>query len=185
MNCSQFRLKISPYLDSELSFTELKNFKEHSESCSYCAELVSNMESIRSALGVGLETSLSPDFVPRLQARLRAEINRAPSWWSQLATPRIMGFSPISLGGLAAAVLALLVIGVSFLNQESAPLVDPPKSSLHQNPPAMMIPNPVGTSQPASPLLTTTPNDSSLNQRDSSRRDFSRQIKYVNQPRRE
>ncbi len=183
MNCSQFRLKISPYLDSELSFTELKYFKEHSESCSVCAGLVTDMESTRWALENGPEISLSPDFVPRLQTRLRAEINRAPSWWRQLATPRIMGFSPISLSGLAAAALALLVIGVSFLSQESAPLVDPPKSSLHQNPPAMIIPNPAGTSQTVNPLLTTSPNDSILDQRDSSRRDFSRQIKYVNQKR--
>ena len=183
MNCSQFRLKISPYLDSELSFTELKNFKEHSESCSGCAELVTDIESTRLALGNGLEASLSPDFVPRLQARIRAEINRSPSWWRQLATPRIRGFSPISLSGLAAAALALLVIGISFLNQESAPLVDPPKSDLRPNPPAMMIPNPAGTSQTVGPLLTTSPNDSILDQRDSSRRDFSRQIKYVNQKR--
>ncbi len=185
MNCSQFRLKISPYLDSELSFTELKTFKEHPESCSHCAELMSDMESIRVALGEGLEASLSPDFVPRLQARLRAEINRMPSWWRQLATPRIMGFSPISLSGLAAAALALFVIGVSLFHQESAPLVDPPKSNLQGNPPAMMIPDPTGTTQTANPLLTTSPNDSVSNQRDSSRRDFSRQLKYVNQPRRE
>ncbi len=185
MNCSQFRLKISPYLDSDLSFTELKHFRKHSESCSRCAELVIEMESTRLTLGNGLETSLSPDFVPRLQARLRAEINRAPSWWHQLATPRIMGFSPISLSGLAAAALALLVIGVSFLSQESAPLIDPPKSSLRPDPPAMMMPNPAGTSPTASPLLTTSPNDSILDQRDSSRRDFSRQMKYVSQPQRE
>jgi len=185
MNCSQFRLKISPYLDSELSFTELKTFKEHPESCSHCAELMSDMESIRVTLGEGLEASLSPDFVPRLQASLRAEINRTPSWWRQLSTPRIIGFSPISLSGLAAAALALLVIGVSFFHQESAPLVDPPKSNLQGNPPAMMIPDPAGTTQTANPLLTTSPNDSVFNQRDSSRRDFSRQLKYVNQPRRE
>ncbi len=185
MNCSQFRLKISPYLDSELSFTELKTFKEHSESCSHCAKVMSDMENIRMALEEGLEASLSPDFVPRLQARLRAEINRTPSWWRQLAAPRIMGFSPISLSGLAAAALALFVIGVSFLHQESAPLVDPPKSNLQGNPPAIMIPDPAGTSQTANPLLTTSPNDSVSNQRDSSRRDFSRQLKYVNQPQKE
>ena len=185
MNCSQFRLKISPYLDSELSFTELKTFKEHSESCSHCAKVMSDMENIRVALGEGLEVSLSPDFGPRLQARLRAEINRGPSWWRQLATPRIMGFSPISLSGMAAAALALLVIGVSLFHQESAPLVDPPKSNLQGNPPAIMIPDPAGTTQTANPLLTTSPNDSVSNQRDSSRRDFSRQLKYVNQPRKE
>jgi len=185
MNCSQFRLKISPYLDSELSFTELKYFKEHFESCSHCAELRSDIENIRVALGEGLGASLSPDFVPRLQARLRAEINRTPSWWRQLATPRIIGLSPISLSGLAAAVLALLVIGVSFFYQESAPLVDPPKSSLQGNPPAIMIPDPAGTTQTANPLLTTSPDDSVSNQRDSSRRDFSRQLKYISQPRKE
>jgi len=143
------------------------------------------MESIRVILGENLGASLSPDFVPRLQARLRAEINRTPAWWRQLATPRIMGFSPVSLSGIAAATLALFIIGASLLHQESAPLVDPPKGSLRQNPPAMIIPDPSGTPQTANPMLTTTPDDSVIHQRDSSRRDFSRQMKYVNQPRRE
>lgn len=183
MNCSQFRLKISSYLDSELSFSKLKTFREHCAACAPCADLVSQMENIKVVLGKGIQASLSSDFVPRLQTRLRAEINRPPSWWRPLFTPRVRGFSPISLSGLAAAALALLVIGLSLFQSESAPLVDPPESNLPNSPPAMMVPNPVGSSLSATPVITATPGDSLFNQRDSSRRDFSRKIKYVNQDR--
>lgn len=181
MNCYQFRLKISSYLDSELSFSELKAFREHVEACAPCAASVSQMEGIKVALGKGIQSSLSPEFVPHLQARLRAEINRTPSWWRQLTAPRVRGFSPITLSGLAAAALALLVIGVSLFHQESAPLVDPPQGTIHTNPPPMITPNPAGNSPSDTPLLIATPSDTVFDQRDSTRRDFSRKIKYVNQ----
>ncbi|MFC1543050.1 hypothetical protein ACFL4K_00760 [Candidatus Neomarinimicrobiota bacterium] len=143
------------------------------------------MEKNRDVLGENLGVSLSPDFVPHLQARLRAEINRPPSLWQQVLAPRIGGFSPISLSGLAAATLALFIIGVSLFNQESAPLVSPPQGSMQSGSPTRTLPNPTGKLQTASPLLTTTPDDSVMNERDSSQRDFSRQIRYVDQPQRD
>ena len=181
MNCYQFCHDISHYLDAELSFTRLKSFREHASACAPCAEILAQMESTRVALVRELPTSLSPDFVPRLQARLRSEIGRAPSRWRPLLEPRILGFSPISLSGLAAAALALLVIGVSLFQPETAPLVDPPRGAANVNPPAMIVPHPAGVSGPAAPLLTTTPTDTTLDPHDSTSRDFSRRIKYVNQ----
>ncbi|MFB0515160.1 MAG: hypothetical protein ACETWG_00970 [Candidatus Neomarinimicrobiota bacterium] len=142
---------------------------------------MTQMEGIKANLAKAIPASLAPDFVPRLQTRLRAEINRTPSWWRQLLAPRVMGFSPISLSGIAAAALALLVIGVSLFQPESAPLVDPPAGAPPNNPPAMMTPNPIGASGSTPALITTAPSDSLLDQRDSSRHDFSRKIKYVNQ----
>ena len=180
MNCSQFCLHISPYLDAELSFTELKTFREHPGVCPPCRGLLARMEETTGILRDDLQVSLSPDFITRLQARLQAEAQRTPSWWRQLSVPRVMGFSPISLGGLAAAALALLVIGVSLFQPKSAPLVDPPAGASHGNPPAMIAPRSMGAPPAASSLHTTAPKDSLLDQRDSSRRDFSRQIKYVN-----
>ncbi|UCD39135.1 MAG: zf-HC2 domain-containing protein [Fidelibacterota bacterium] len=184
MNCSQYRFKISPYLDQELTFTELKMFREHLEGCPNCAELTLQMERTQVAMRDELQASLAPDFVPRLEARIRAEINRTPSWWRQMTAPRLVGFSPISLSGAAAAALAIVVIGVSLFLPDSAPLVDPPTSSTQNNPPVMMTRNSNPASQAANPLLTTTPQDSTPGQRDSVRRDFSRQMKYVNQGRR-
>lgn len=183
MNCSQFRKKISPYLDSELSFTETRDFKEHCEGCPHCAELIADMVRIRDVLQENRSVSLSPDFVPRLQARLRTEINRSPTWWQHLLTPRFGGLSPVSLSGMAAATLALFIIGISLFQQESAPLVEPPTGAAQIETPAVMIPDPVGTSPAANPQLTASPIDSSFDQRDSIRRDYSPQIRYVDQPR--
>lgn len=82
-----------------------------------------------------------------------------------------------------AAALAVLVLGVSLFQHESAPLVDPPQSAIQTGRPAMLAPNVQGANATPTPLLTTSPDDSISNRRDSSRRDFSRQIKYVNQSR--
>lgn len=182
MNCSQFRKNVSSYLDSELSFTETRDFKQHCEECPRCAELIADMVRIREILQESRSVSLSSDFVPRLQARLRTEINRSPAWWQHLLTPRFSGFSPVSLSGIAAATLALFIIGISLFQQESAPIVDPPAGAAQIETPAVMIPEPVGMSPAANPQLTTSPVDSSIDQRDSIRRDYSRQIRYVDQP---
>ena len=82
---------------------------------------------------------------------------------------------------MVAAALAVLVLGVSLFQHESAPLVDPPQRAVQTGLPAMLAPNVQGMNPTAVPLLTTLPADSISNSRDSSRRDFSRQIKYVNQ----
>ncbi len=183
MDCSQFRLKVSFYLDRELSFAEQKIFSQHGEECSDCAELLAEIKRVKMALRQGISESLSPDFVSRLQERLRSEVDRKPAWWRRLTVPQRFGFSPVSLGGMVAAALAVLVLGVSLFQHESAPLVDPPQSAIQTGRPAMLAPNVQGANATPTPLLTTSPDDSISNRRDSSRRDFSRQIKYVNQSR--
>lgn len=183
MNCSQFRSNISNYLDQELSFNELQGFKTHRTSCSVCADLVTQMEEIKVLMVKDLQATVAPEFVPRLQARLRAEVNRTAPWYQQLVTPRIMGFSPISLSGIAAAALAIAVIGVSLFLPESAPLMDTPRSTLQNAPPGAMTRTPSGASgaNANQPYLMATPTDTVNNPHDSSRRDFSRQMRYVNQ----
>jgi anti-sigma factor RsiW len=183
MNCYQFRLKISPYLDTELTYSELKSFREHLEKCPPCAELTARMEQMRSTLGEGIPVSLSPDFVARLQARLQTEIERDPVWWRELFTPRVMGFSPVQLGGLAAAAMALMIIGISLFQPESAPIVDPPRASGLSNPATAIPPTPAIPTPIANPGIIVNSGDTTLNQLDSSQRDFSRQIRYVNQER--
>jgi anti-sigma factor RsiW len=183
MNCYQFRLKISPYLDTELTYSELQSFREHLEHCSFCADLATQMEQIKRALGESPMESLSSDFVARLQSRLQTEIGREPAWWRQLAEPRVLGFSPIHFGGLAAAVMALMIIGISLFQPDAAPLVEPPKASTLSNPSTVIPSQPIIPSPGTRSLLTTGTRDTTLNRSDSSQRDFSRQIRYVNQER--
>ena len=181
MNCSQFRFKISLDLDRELSFAEQKIFSQHDEECSDCAELLAEIKKMKLALKQGIAVSISPDFLSRLQERLRSEVDRKPVWWRRLTVPQRFGFSPVSLGGMVAAALAVLVLGVSLFQHESAPLVDPPQSAVQTGQPAMPTPNVQAVNPAFTPLLTTLPADTISNRRDSSQRDFSRRIKFVNQ----
>ncbi|MEE9466032.1 MAG: zf-HC2 domain-containing protein [Candidatus Neomarinimicrobiota bacterium] len=181
MDCSDFQVLISQYLDSELSFIEQKTFLQHKGDCEGCADLIARMEELKSLLRQEVPVSLSIDFVSRLQERLRRELNRQPAWWQRLSEPGSTGFSPVSLGGLAAAAAFVIIIGVSLFQQEAAPLVEPSAKSLQAGPSLQFTPDRSGGLNAAAPAPVSAEADSVQDNRDTSGRDFSRQMKYVNQ----
>ncbi len=181
MDCSDFRVLASTYLDYDLSFAEQKSFLRHVEECEPCARILAHMQKIQLHLKQGASVSLSPDFVSRLQERLRADLARRPAWWRRLFEPGVSGFSPASMGGLALAAMAMLAISLSLFHQEAAPLVEPAGHSLQAGPSLKLSPSRPGSIHSAGVADFTTTTDSLLERRDSSRRDFSRQMKYVSQ----
>ncbi len=181
MDCSDFQVLISPYLDSELSFAEQKTFIEHLEDCPGCPGVLVKMQELRDLLRQGTPVALPVDFVSRLQERLRQELNRQPVWWRRLVEPGSTGFSPASLGGLAAAAAFAVIISVSLFQQETAPLVEPSAKTMQAGPSLKFAPDRSSGYSAAAPSSASTQTDSLLDRRDSTRRDFSRQMKYVNQ----
>ncbi len=181
MDCSDFRVLASAYLDYELSFAEQKTFLLHLEDCKPCARIVAHMQKIQLHLKGGMSVSLSPDFVARLQERLRTDLARRPAWWRRLIEPGASGFSPASMGGLAVAAMAVLVISLSLFHQETAPLVEPAGQSLQAGPALKLFPAQPGSINSAGVANVNTGADSLRERQDSSRRDFSRQMKYVSQ----
>jgi len=179
MNCADFRGRISPFLDSELSFTEQKRFGEHREHCTACDSLLVSMESTRQYLTAELPVGLSPDFVERLQARLNAELEERPSWWQQMLEPKVFGLSPASMSGLVAAAVVMMIIGTSLFTQQTAPLLEPAATPVQAANPATMIPSPPAQNTAPAPMMTNSAPDTTAKQA-TPRRDFSRQIKYVN-----
>ncbi len=181
MDCSDFRVLASTYLDYDLSFAEQKSFLRHLEDCEPCDCILAHMQKIQLHLRHGVSESLSPDFVARLQERLRTDLARRPARWRRLFEPGASGFSPASLGGLAIAAMAMLAISLSLFHQEAAPLVEPAGQSLQAGPSLKLIPSQPGSVNSAGVADVSTGTDSLLERRDSSRRDFSRQMKYVSQ----
>ncbi len=181
MDCSDFRVLASAYLDYELSFAEQKSFLRHLEDCEPSARILAHMQKIQLHLKHGVTESLSPDFVARLQERLRTDLARRPAWWHRLFEPGASGFSPASMGGLAVAAMAMLAISLSLFHQEAAPLVEPAGQSLQAGPALKLFPAQPGSVNSAGVADISTGTDSLLERRDSSRRDFSRQMKYVSQ----
>lgn len=181
MDCSDFQVLISPYLDSELSFTEQKTFLNHLEDCQGCPDILVKMQELRNLLRQKSPIVLSVDFVSRLQQRLRQELHRQPVWWRRLVEPGSTGFSPVSLGGLATAAVFAVIISISLFDRETAPLVEPSAKSMQAGPSFQFAPERSSGYSAAAPSSASTQADSLLDRRDSTRRDFSRQMKYVNQ----
>ena len=183
MNCSRFRHLVSPYLDQDLSYNEQKEFNAHQEHCSQCGELVSHLIQIKTALKEGIEVSLSPGFVVNLQDRLQAETDQGTAWWRRLFEPRLMGLSPVSLSGMAAATIAVVIIAVSLFQPETAPLLDPPAIAIPQEAAAgASVAGPGGDGATSSSVMSSANGDSVIDdQTDSDRRDYSRYIRNVSQ----
>lgn len=182
MNCSDLRSRISELLDKEASYADSQKYRLHLEECGGCSELYAGLESTRLTLAGAPLESLSADFMERLQERIRMDLAKGPTLWQRLTTPRLAGLSPMSLSGLVAATVSAFIIGVSLFQSEVAPLVPPPQSATGQ-----MVPGgaPTQVDSPFSqPVATKAVVPDTLKQKgDSTRRDFSRQIKLVNQNR--
>lgn len=172
MICNHFRESVSQFLDSELSFSERKDFNGHGENCVDCSMLLARMENAKALLGNTPADKLSIDFVQRLQHRLRQEETRSPAWWRRMADKDIMGFSPISLTGMAAASIIAIALSISLFSTDAAPIIDAPKNSTK-----MMAPSPANGMN--RPLFTGAQADSVFNAQDSTRKTQTPPIKYV------
>lgn len=183
MNCSELRSRVSELLDEELSYSDAKRFHAHLDGCSSCAEFFAGLEQMKLILVQAPPVGLKPDFIGRLQERLNADLNRRATWWQQLTMPGRTGWSPLSLGSMAAAALAAVLVGVSLFESEAAPIVAPPTSAVQPLNPAGRGTNPVQSNALPRALQAAASVDSTALPNDSSRRDFSRQLKLVDQKR--
>lgn len=187
MNCSEMRSRISELLDKDLSYSDTQLFKGHLETCSGCADILHRMERIKTGLTQKPTVSLSPDFVPRLQERIRMDLAKGPSLWEKLTTPRFAGFSPLSLSGVVLAGVSALLIGVTLFQTDIAPIVAPPQTATQQTPADGIPKNRSKMINQGVPVQASAQvageRDSLAVRRDSSRRDFSKQMQLVNQKR--
>ena len=181
MNCAQFRTKISPYLDKELTFRETEAFGSHRSQCSDCNGQVTAMEQTRLTLATPPLATLSPHFLVNLQQRIQAEMTRDSRWWKRIWEPWAGGFSPLAMGGMAAATVAVLVIGMSLFLLDPVPLVDPAAFTPDRSAPGVYAtPSPMLRPLVQPPLTSVVP-DSSLKVDSLPQRDFSKSIRLVNQ----
>ncbi len=183
MNCSEMRSRVSELLDQDLSYSDAKRFHAHLDGCVTCAEFFAGLEQIKLLLVQAPPVGLKPDFIGRLQERLNADLNRRAAWWQQITIPGSTGWSPLSLGSMAAAGLAAVLVGVSLFQSEAAPIIAPPTSVVQPIDPARMGASAVQSRALPPPLQAAASDDSTTLPNDSSRRDFSRQLKLVDQKR--
>jgi hypothetical protein len=93
--------------------------------------------------------------------------------------PMAFGLSPASISGLVAASVAAMLIGTSLFTQQTAPLLEPGAAPMRATSLPTGIPAIPGQNTAPTPMLTNSAVDTT-NKQATPRRDFSRQIKYVN-----
>ena len=124
MNCYDFELNISAYIEGELKQAVRREFSTHKETCSNCAEKLGDIAQLIRKLPELTPKTTSSQYFHNLHERIREIDNRGPSIWQRLVQFKPLGFDPVPAVGFALAMV--MIIGASYLllNQDGLPDVD-------------------------------------------------------------
>ena len=124
MNCYDFELNISAYVEGELKQAVSREFSTHKETCSNCAEKLGDIAQLIRKLPELTPKTTSSQFIHNLHEKIREIDNRGPSIWQRLVQLKPLGFNPVPAVGFALAMV--MIIGASYLllNQDGLPDVD-------------------------------------------------------------
>ena len=150
MNCYDFELNISAYIEGELKQSVLREFSTHKETCSNCAEKLGDIARMIRQLPELTQKTTSSQFIHNLHEKIREIDNRRPPIWQWMLQLKPLGFNPVPAVGFALAMV--MIIGASYLllNQDGLPDVDFEKLSTQsqqqaspQFKPSVIAPEPI------------------------------------------
>ena len=129
MNCYDFELNISAYIEGELKQAVREDFNQHKDSCNNCKNKMVDISQLMENLPNLMQLTTSSQFNENLQGKIREIDNRGPSIWQHLLGMKPFGFEPIPAFGFSLAMV--MIFGASFLllNQDGLPDVDIEKLS--------------------------------------------------------
>ena len=124
MNCYDFELNISAYIEGELKQTVRGDFNQHKSTCKNCEEKLVDISNLMENLPNFMRMTTSNQFDQRLHEKIRGIDNRGSSLWQRLLEMKPLGFEPVPALGFILAMV--MIIGTSYLllNQDSLPNVD-------------------------------------------------------------
>ena len=124
MNCYDFELNISAFIEGELKQAVREDFNQHKDACNNCKEKLVDISKLMENLPNLTQVTTSSQFNQKLQEKIREIDNRGPSIWQRLLEMKPLGFEPVPAMGFTLAIV--MIIGASFLllNQDGLPDVD-------------------------------------------------------------
>ena len=163
MNCYNFELNISAYIEGELKQAVRAEFVRHKEECKNCGSKLADISSMIKQMPHLSQLTTSDNFMSNLRERIQEIDNRGPSIWERISQFTFFGFEPVPAMGFALAMV--MVIGASYLliNQDQLPNVDLKSLSTQSTPsPAKPFTPSVTTPDPVLPAMADS--DSAGNQ---------------------
>ena len=139
MNCYDFELNISAYIEGEIKQAVRKNFNQHKDACNKCKGKLVDISKLMENLPNLAQVNTSSQFNQKLQGKIHEIDNLGPSIWQRLLEMKPLGFEPVPAMGFTLAII--MIIGASFLllNEDGLPDVDFERlstQSQHKIPPA-------------------------------------------------
>ena len=124
MNCYDFELNISVYIEGELKQAVREDFNQHKDACNNCKEKLVDISKLMENFPNLTQVITSSQFNQKLQGKIREIDNRGPSIWQRLLEMKPLGFEPVPAVGFTLAIV--MIIGASFLllNQDGLPDVN-------------------------------------------------------------
>ncbi len=124
MNCYDFELNISAYIEGELKQVVREDFNQHTNACNNCKEKLVDISQLIKNFPNLKQFRTSSQFNKKLQEKILDIDNRGPLLWQRLLDVKPLGFDPIPAVGFALAIA--MIIGASFLllNQDGLPNVN-------------------------------------------------------------
>ena len=95
MNCYNFELNISAYIEGELKQVIRKDFIQHKEICNQCAHKLVDISNIIKNLQSLNSLTTSNKFMHGLNENIRKIDNESPSLWQHIKQIRPFGFEPL------------------------------------------------------------------------------------------
>ena len=124
MNCYDFELNISAYIEGELKQMVREEFNQHKDTCKNCEEKLVDISILLKSLPNLMHVSTSNQFDQKLQGKIREIDNRGPSIWQRVLAIKPLGFEPVPALGFALAMVMILGASYFLLNQDGLPNVD-------------------------------------------------------------
>ena len=124
MNCYNFELNISAYIEGEMKQSVRVEFVLHREECKNCGSKLAEISSLIKQMPHLSQLTTSDNFMTNLRERIKEIDNRGPSLLERISQFTFFGFEPVPAMGFSLAMV--MVIGASYLliNQDQLPNVD-------------------------------------------------------------
>tara|TARA_B100000029_G_scaffold125174_1_gene118664 strand:+ start:477 stop:1031 length:555 start_codon:yes stop_codon:yes gene_type:complete len=124
MNCYDFELKITPFLEGELKQKELTTFRTHREACTGCKSKLESMKGMLNSLKDINPLTVPNDFTVKLHHKINQIENRKlAKKWNFL---ELLPFGMRPLHTMAFGLSLVVVVASSFLllNGDKVPTVN-------------------------------------------------------------
>ncbi len=124
MNCYDFELNISAYIEGELKQTVREDCNQHKDTCKNCEEKLVDIAKLMENLPSLMRVTTSNQFDQELHEKIREIDNRGPSVWKRLLEMKPLGFEPVPALGFALAIMMIISASYLLLNEDALPNVE-------------------------------------------------------------